>query len=87
MRQEGTYPVFQANDAPLDMSRRARKTSTAEANYFYFNSQPFYANSFNVPYLRRARPIRPIWKAKASGWENGSTFCSRGPARQLARRP
>jgi len=29
-------------------------------------------------------PTRPISKARASGWETGSTFCSRGPDRQSA---
>src|SRR5258708_15975966 len=33
---------------------------------------------------RHERPTRPISKAKALGWETGSTFCSRGPDRQLA---
>src|ERR1700692_1744056 len=38
-------------------------------------------------YLTHERPTRPISKAEASGWETGSTFCSRGPDRQLAYRP
>src|ERR1700723_499936 len=36
---------------------------------------------------RHERLTRPIWKAKASGWATGSTFCSRGPDRQLATLP
>jgi hypothetical protein len=39
------------------------------------------------PYLTHERSTRPISKAKASGWETGSTFCSRGPDRQLAHLP
>lgn len=33
------------------------------------------------------QPTRPISKAKALGWETGSTLCSRGPDRQLATLP
>jgi len=38
----------------------------------------------NVPSSRHERPTRPLWKAKALGWETRSTFCSRGQARQSA---
>src|SRR5712664_4512942 len=41
----------------------------------------------NEPSSTHERPTRPISKAKASGWETGSTFCSRGPARYSARLP
>src|SRR5580704_12410013 len=38
-------------------------------------------------YLTHERSTCPVSKAKASGWEIGSTFCSRGPDRQLAQSP
>src|SRR5277367_6606374 len=37
-------------------------------------------------YLTRAQPARPLSKARASEWETGSTFCSRGQDRQSAHR-
>src|SRR5438309_8183450 len=43
--------------------------------------------NFIGSYLTHERPTRPISKAKASGWETGSTFCSRGPDRHLAYLP
>src|SRR5713226_2207244 len=46
-----------------------------------------YISSFIGSYLTHERPTRPISKAKASGWETGSTFCSRGPDRQSAYLP
>src|SRR5439155_8740478 len=44
-------------------------------------------SSFSGSYLTHERPTHPISKAKALGWETGSTFCSRGPDRQLAYLP
>src|SRR6266850_2967185 len=44
-------------------------------------------SSFIGSYLTHERPTRPISKAKASGWETGSTFYSRAPDRQLAHLP
>src|ERR1700682_5365706 len=44
-------------------------------------------SSFIGAYLTHERPTRPISKAKALGWETGSTFCSRGPDRQSAYLP
>ena len=41
---------------------------------------------FMGSYLTHERPTRPISKAKASGRETGSIFCSRRPDRQLAHR-
>src|SRR5260370_20207204 len=38
-------------------------------------------------YARYEQPTRPISKARALGWETGSTSCSRGPDRQLAYPP
>jgi hypothetical protein len=43
-------------------------------------------SSFIGSYLTHERPTPPTSKAKALGWETGSTFCSRGPDRQLANR-
>ena len=34
----GTYPVFQANDAPPGMRRRAQKDRQQRRTFFYFNS-------------------------------------------------
>ena len=41
----------------------------------------------NETSLTHERPTRPISKARALGRETGSTFCSRGPDRQLAYHP
>src|SRR5260370_20579225 len=38
-------------------------------------------------YSTHEQPTRPISKARALGWETGSTSCSRGPDRQLAHLP
>src|SRR4029077_14728138 len=51
------------------------------------NSEALWISIRSIwPYLRHERPVRPLLKAKASRSETGSTFCSRGPNRQLAHR-
>src|SRR6266849_5236999 len=62
-------------------SSRHHSTSGSPLTQELHSPLPGCISNFIGSYLTHERPTRPISKAKASGWETGSTFCSRGPDR------
>jgi len=78
--------VIEQNVVDIIPARTIRPRAVNQNNIANATRSPWRTES-NETSLTPERPIRPIAKPRALGRETGSTFCSRGPDRQLANRP